>query len=338
MIAEKHLEGIKANKRMQVVWLADLNSSRLTLLKEKFNIPKTTLDYKDILHDKETDAILICTPPNLHKIMCIDGLKAGKHVFIEKPAAMSLAEIDEMIETQKANPGLQVCDCSARHARLQPKYEKVKEIIDSGALGEIYYIHHNSIWRNGRPGIEYHPEAKWFLNKAIAGGGPLFDWGVYDLSFHLGVLGDNLQLEKVNDVMLRSGLDNFDPGENVYDVEEMFAAHFQLTGGVRYFWERGNHANMDVPNETRVYGTLGGVKFGFCSWDAPTVQCYDYDTHGKPRHSEITINMDGHSDDEALINHFADILEGKAQPAMPLERARKHLDIIWKCYQKAEER
>jgi len=336
MIAEKHLKAIKNTARIKTTWLADIAPEKLIKLKEDYGIENVTVDYTKMLNDNTLDAVLICTPPNLHMEMFLKSLMAGKHVFIEKPSAMNMHELNEMIDFQKSFPEQVVCDCSARHSRLQPKYEKVKQIIDSGALGEIYYVHHNSVWRNGRPGIEYHPEAKWFMNKAIAGGGPLFDWGVYDLSFHLGVLGDQLDLVSVQDVMLKSGLDNFDPGGYTYDVEEMFSAHLTLSGGVRFFWERGNHANMDVPNETRIYGTRGGIKLGFCTWDSPIIHFYDYDQEGKARHTEITVDTEGHSDDDALIHHFADLLEGKTQPAMPLELARKHLNIIWECYKKAE--
>jgi predicted dehydrogenase len=337
MIAEKHLKSIGKIRRMEVKWLADIAPARLQKLGEEYGVSEVTTDYRDILADKEVGAVIICTPPNLHKEMFVESLRAGKHVFLEKPAAMNLQEIDEMIEFQKQYPGAIVCDCSARHSRLQPKYNLVKKIISSGALGDIYYIHHNSVWRNGRPGIEYHPEAKWFLNKSIAGGGPLFDWGVYDLSFHLGILDDEYELEAISDVMLKSGLDTFDPGNLIYDVEEMFTVQMKLSNGIRFSWERGNHANMEVPNETRIYGTRAGLKFGYCSWDAPVVHVYDYDKDGKARHTEIAVDGDDYSDDEALIVHFCDLLDGKAKPAMPLELARKHLDIIWKCYQSIRE-
>jgi len=336
MIAEKHLHSIKNIGRLKAKWLTDIVPEKLKKLKKEFGIAEVSDDYKHILEDPEIEAVIICTPPNLHREMFIESIKAGKHVLLEKPAAMNLKELDEMIEVQNAFPDIIVCDCSARHSRLQPKYEVVKQIIESGALGEIYYIHHNSVGRNGRPGIEYNPEAKWFMNKAIAGGGPLFDWGVYDLSFHLGILGDKHDLDFITDVLLKRGLDAYDPGDLVYDVEEMFTLNMRLTGGIKYFWERGNHANVEVPNETRIYGTKGGLKFAYCSWDSPAIQVYDYNKKGKARKKKIKLPMHNHSDDDAIISHFADLLDKKAQPEMPLQLARKHLEIIWKCYEKAE--
>jgi predicted dehydrogenase len=332
MIAEHHIGAIRKTDGLDVTWLAAATQGSLDRVGDRFNIPNRTTHYEEILEDTSVDAVIISTPPSMHKAMFDKCLKAGKHVLLEKPAAISLYEIDEMIELSKMYPDRIVLDCSARHSRLVPKFNKVKEIIDSGALGEIYHIHHQSVNRFGRPGIEYHPTAKWFLNKAIAGGGPLFDWGVYDLSFHLGVLGDKPELKSIKHVSLKSGLDNCDAGTDVFDVEEMFVAMLEFTGGISYYWERAAHANMEAKHETRIYGTKGGIKLAFCSWDAPTINVYDTSKQAQ------TIEVDYSQQDDALalIQHFANVLDKKAEPAMPLHLARKHLDIIYKCYGEAE--
>ncbi len=53
-----------------------------------------------------------------------------------------------------------------------------------------------------------------------------------------------------------------DPETDVYDVEEHLMVNMKLSGGISYYWERGAHAHMEVPNETRIYGTRGGHKTG----------------------------------------------------------------------------
>jgi len=337
MIADRHIENFLKTGKANIRWLADLKPEAIANLTTKHRIPQTTDDYHDILNDPEVDSVVICTPPSSHKQIFLDSVTARKHVLIEKPAAMNLAGIDEMIALAARHPEVKVCDCSARHSRLQPKFRIVKKLIEEGKLGEIYFIHHNSIWRNNRPGIEYHPTAKWFLNREIAGGGPLFDWGVYDLSFHLGILNDLPSLEKVNTVMLKSGLDAFDPGSDRYDVEEHFAANLELSQGIRLYWERGNHANIEIPNETRIYGTRGGIRLGYCSWDKPEIEFYDLENEGKGpgRKTIIPVDMEGHSDEQSLALHWIAVLEGKEKPAMPLKLARKHLSIIFECYGKA---
>ena len=328
MIAEHHIKAIQKTTNLEATWLAAATQESIDRVGNKYNIPKRTTNYIEILEDPQVDAVIICTPPNLHFEMFEKSLIAGKHVLLEKPAAMNVEELDFMIELSKKYPNQKICDCSARHSRLIPKFIKVKEIIESGELGDIYHIHHNAVNRYGRPGIEYHPNAKWFLNKALSGGGPLFDWGVYDLSFHLGILGDKHELNSIKHISLKNGLDNINVGNNIFDVEEMFVAMLEFSNGLSYYWERANHANMNVPNETRIYGTKGGIKLAFCSWDEPTIKLFGMNN------KEETIELDYSEQDDAyaLIKHFADIIDKKAEPAMPLNLARKHIDIINKCY------
>lgn len=336
MIARVHMASLQKTGRANITWLAARKPENLEKVRGEFSIPNKTQNYKDILSDPAVDVILITTPPDLHKEMFIEAVKAGKHVLLEKPMAMSLTEIDEMLKFKANYPRQLAMECSGRHSRLIPKFRKVKEIIHSGALGEVYAIHHNCIGRQGRPGIEYHPSAKWFLNKAIAGGGPLFDWGVYDLSFHLGVLGDLPELESIDSVKLMGGLDEVDPGTDIYDVEEHFMVNMQLSGGIKYYWERGAHANMETANETRIYGTRGGIKLGFNSWDDPWLIFYDLDEKGKARSQKILMDYSQQDDGYALSEHLINVLDGKEDPVISMELARKHMEIIFKCFEKAD--
>jgi predicted dehydrogenase len=335
MIATTHMGNLERTGRAKITWIAARNPENLEHVRAQFRIPGKTHNYREILRDPGVDAVIITTPPYAHKEMFIESVRAGKHVLLEKPMAMNMAEIDEMLEVKAQYPRQVAMECSGRHARLTPRFRKVKEVIDSGQLGKIYAVHHNSIWRQNRPGIEFHPTAKWFLNRKMAGGGPLFDWGVYDLSFHLGVLGDQPELEGIERVSLQYGLDDADPGTDVYDVEEHFTVCMSLTGGITYYWERGAHAHMEVPNETRIYGTRGGIKLGYCSWDDPVIMLYDLDEQGKARERTIEVDMEGHDDGYALVTHFIDVLDGKEEPVISLEQAGKHMEIILRCYDHA---
>jgi len=337
MIARQHLEHLGNTGRADVTWIAAINPRNLETVRADFDIKQKTHDYNDMLNDAAVDAILITTPPHLHKEMFIAAVRAGKHVLLEKPMAILMEDIKEMMAIKKQYPGVIAMECSGRHARLSPKYRKVKEIIDSGALGEIYRIHHNSVARQGRPGIEFHPAAKWFLDRSRAGGGPLFDWGVYDLSFHMGILGDRYELEQIESVVMKHGLDEVDPGTDIYDVEEHFVVNMRLSGNVSYYWERGSHANVEVPNETRIYGTRGGIKLAYCTWDDPVISLYDFDIGGKAREQKIEVDMKNHPNDGyALIDHFIRVLDGVDEPVITLEQAKKQMDIITKCSQFAD--
>jgi len=338
MIAEKHIVALSKTGRALISWVARKDVNKLKDFCTKYLIPNSTGDYREMLKDNSLDAVIITSPPNMHFEMFMDCIKAGKHILLEKPAAFNMEQMTKMLFEAEKHPEVIIMDCSCRHARIQPKYKAVKEIIESGKLGTIYMLHHNCLWRQARGGIEYHPTAKWFLNKAISGGGPLFDWGVYDLSFHLGILNDKPELEKIIAAETFRGLDSVDPGTDIFDIEEHFMVMMKLTNGITYYWERGVNGNVEVPNETRIYGTKGGLKFGFCSWDEPTIEFFDVgnDGKGKARKEIIKVDMSKHKGDEEMFaEHFINVLDGIEPNEMPLNRAAKHLDIIFKAYKAA---
>lgn len=335
MIAEKHIDAFQQTGRVKIKWVARKNAAKLKSFQEKYKISNGTTDYKEVLNDKDVEMVVITTPPQQHHQMFIDALRAGKHVLIEKPLGISQNELKQMVEERQKHPELVVSSCSCRHARLQPKFAKAKEIIDSGKLGDIYFIHHNAVARQSRAGIEYHPTAKWFLNRKIAGGGPLLDWGVYDLSFHLGLLSDKPQLEKICTAFAKSGLDSVDPGTDIYDVEEHFMTVLQFSDNLKYYWERAAHANIEEDNQTRIYGTKGGIKLSYCTWESPEIVFFDVENEGKgkARKEIINVNMESHGgDDYELARHFVELIENKATAMMPVEREQKHLNIIMDIY------
>ena len=336
-IAKAHMGFLQETGRANITWIAARNPENLEKVRSKFDIPNKTHDYHDILKDPAVEVVLIATPPDTHREMFIETLRAGKHVLLEKPMALNMEELEEMMELKSQYPDLIAMDCTARHSRLNPKFKLVKELISSGALGEVYHIHHQSVSRQNRPGIEFHPIAKWFLDKSKAGGGPLFDWGVYDLSFHLGILDDVPELERVESVVLRAGLDDVDAETEIYDVEEHMVVNMKLSGGISYYWERGAHAHMEVPNETRIYGTLGGIKLAYCTWDDPTIIFYDLDEKGKAHETRYTRDCPKEEDGYFLSRHLIDVLDGKAQPVVPLDTAKKHMEMIFQCRQLADQ-
>jgi predicted dehydrogenase len=338
MIAESHIQALSKLPGVKVRWVADINEARLAEIAAKYQPDHTTKDYHQILADPQTDAVIICTPPKMHEKMFAEALQAGKHTLIEKPLTTDLGALERMVAAAAQHPELVISECSARHARLNPKFRVVKELIESGALGEIYFIHHNATTRQGRPGIEYHPGAKWFLNQAIAGGGPFVDWGVYDLSFHLGVLADKPELLGVKAITKRD-LDRADPGTPIADVEEHGVAFLEFSGGLKYYWERAHHVNVEVPHETRIYGTKGGLKFAYLTGESPEITFYDVadEGRGKARKQVITVDVSQHpGDNKALIAAYVEAVRTKGPPPMPLALAAKHLRIILAVYAAAK--
>jgi len=125
------------------------------------------------------DAMVVAVPNDRHGDCACAALKAGKHVLLEKPMAITLEQCDQIIAAESASAGrLQmgfVC-------RSTPTALVAKKWIDAGRFGEIYHIKASLYRRRGIPGL-----GGWFTTKARSGGGPLIDLGVHmiDLSLHL---------------------------------------------------------------------------------------------------------------------------------------------------------
>jgi predicted dehydrogenase len=114
--------------------LAEINSGRLDELKRNLNPATATADYKQLLGNRDIEAVYIsATPESTHYPIARDALAAGKHVFLEKPIAMSLAEADELISTAKQK-GLKFTIGYSQ--RFNAKYAYVRKCIRDGTIGK----------------------------------------------------------------------------------------------------------------------------------------------------------------------------------------------------------
>jgi len=333
MIGDVHVDRLRRDGRAEVTWIAARTERTLREKAEKLRVPNATLDYREALGDRSVDAVVVAAPPHTHLEMAVASLRAGKHLLLEKPMVATRGEMKKLLAEAAKHPQLVVLDCSCRHARLQPKFDFVKKILDSGEIGEVYHLRHRHLMRSTF--IEYNPRGAWALDRAQAGAGPVFDWGVYDLSFHLGLLGDVPQIRKVTS-FVRGGLKVFADKSIHSGVEEHMEAFLELDGGLTYSWERGSGVHMDAPNETRIYGTRGALRFAYCSWDSPEIEVFGLAKGGKETRVTRRVRAPKrHDDNLALTKHFLDcVLEG-AEPRMPLSLAAKHLDILFRVLEGA---
>ena len=124
-------------KGSDVVICSDLSEERLAHMRSLYPKLETTTDYRRVLAHKDVDAVVVATPPETHCKLAIEALRAGKHVFVEKPLALSSAEGATMVaEAEKAARVLLVGHTFVYTAAVN----KIKEVIDSGELGEIFYV------------------------------------------------------------------------------------------------------------------------------------------------------------------------------------------------------
>jgi predicted dehydrogenase len=321
-----HIETIRDDGRAEITWVCDVSDAALEKAQQTGNIENGTRDYHDVLNAPDVDAVIITTPPFAHAEMAVATLRAGKHLLLEKPMAISEEEIDRVLDEAARHPDLVILEGSCRHARLNPKYRYIKSLIQSGKLGEIYHISHRHLGQGTF--IEYNPNALWSMNKALAGGGPLIDWGEYDLSFHLGILDDEPELVKVREAFMIGDLRDLGVQAPVVDVEMHGYALLEFDNGMTYAYERGAGVHNESRNETRIYGTEGGLHFYYTAWEPNAVEYYY--AGDEPHKEELVVDMSAHPehDDIPFIAHFIDCLEGHVTPMMPVTLAAKHLRIL----------
>lgn len=141
-------------------------------------------DATRLLEDPGVDAVFICTPNSLNKSFTVKALKAGKHVFCEKPPAFNAAEVREIIATEEEFSGLKLM--YGLNHRHHDSMKKAKQLIDSGIYGKI-------LWMRGRYGKSVDPsfyDDNWRSRREFAGGGIMMDQGIHMLDLFLMMAGD----------------------------------------------------------------------------------------------------------------------------------------------------
>jgi predicted dehydrogenase len=158
----------------EVRWLCDVDQAARERFATRYPQARVTGDYEELLADPEVEGVVVATPVPTHFPLTRSALAAGKHVFVEKPPAMRGEEMDELVRLANANelvlmPG---------HLLLyHPGIRKLKELIDSGALGDVLCLYGN---RQNLGVIRDYENALWSL-------------GVHDLSVILHLLDEEPQ-------------------------------------------------------------------------------------------------------------------------------------------------
>ena len=150
--------------------LAGRDQSNLDTLAARFGIPKTYTDWREMVHDPAVEAVHIVTPPSCHAEMAVEALKAGKHVFIEKPLATTADDARMILEAASASGKVAGINYVMRY---DPLYEKVQAIRASGWLGELTHIGFENYASDEGLG-----DSHWFWDP-IASGGIFVEHGVH---------------------------------------------------------------------------------------------------------------------------------------------------------------
>lgn len=264
-----HIPSYLKNDGVEIKYFCDIIPERAEKCVEKYGCGKAVFDYHDFLNDPELDAVSVCTHNDLHSVIAIDFLKAGKHVLCEKPAARILSEALEMQKVaHETGKVLNIGVCN----RFNTYVMKIRELIESGELGEVYHVYASFRKHRSIPGIGGD-----FTIKAKSGGGTLIDWGVHFLDLILYCCGDPKPLTASGEAFCKLGKDikNYvytgmwaqDSADmnGTYDVDDSVVGIVRTDGPVVSF----NGAWAQNVGEDEMYidfmGDKAGIRLNYCS-------------------------------------------------------------------------
>jgi predicted dehydrogenase len=164
-------DAAKRSSRTAISACHSKSESKMTAFANKYGgVAKRT--YEDVINDEGIDGVVLTTPNSLHAPQAIAAMENGKHVFVEKPMALSVKDGKEMNRAAKEAGVILVV---GQNARRMARYRKAKELIERGAVGEVILAEANS---SGDVGMRLSPE-KWRWYRKESPGGPLMSFTVH---------------------------------------------------------------------------------------------------------------------------------------------------------------
>ncbi|WP_436927560.1 Gfo/Idh/MocA family protein [Halosimplex amylolyticum] len=281
------------------------------------------------------DIVVIAAPPFVHRDEAIRGLESGRHVLCEKPLAMDVSEAEEMLAAARANDCV-LGSCSCRHYRT-PGTEKVKSLVRDGEIGEPYHVTWVTRGQRGRPGIEYQPESKWFLDSSRSGGGIVMDWGPYEFA----TLDDLFDPEVVDvrHAWTAQPDTDVDPEDVPFDVETHGGATLVYQSdndSVTVTYERASGTHGGARNVTEIEGTEGALRWSWTEVGESTVTLAR-DENGEVVEEQFTVNpVDELGPHERPLVYFDRVVRDGDAPIRTGPDALGSFAVICSIYDAAE--
>ncbi len=178
-----HFPALMKMDNVRIKYACDLIEEKAVDAKEKFpKVENAIVDYHVALQDPEVDAVFVLTPNFAHYTVTMDALRAGKHVFCEKPITVNYKLSCEMAEeANKRGLMLNIGVCNRYHKSV----EMLADMVKNGEFGDVYHVYCSFRAFRSIPGL-----GGPFTTKAQSGGGVLIDWGIHFFDLILYILGE----------------------------------------------------------------------------------------------------------------------------------------------------
>ena len=322
-ISSIHAEALRAYPHAEIRAVASPTAGHAKAFAERFSIPQALTDYKKMLAMPEIEMVVVGVPNDLHHRITLDAAAAGKHVVMEKPFCLNLAEADEMIAAcRKAKVKLMY----AEELCFTPKYVRLKQLLDSGALGKPTLLKQ----------AEKHdgPHAPHFWDVERSGGGVVMDMGCHGIEFFRWML-DRPKVKSVYAHMTTNVHGDKTRGED----NAILILEFE--GGVTAMAEESWTKMGGMDDRAEVHGSQGVAYADLLHGNAIETYSaggYDYavEKAGSTKGWSFTIyeeawNYGFHGE----MAHFVDCVQNDKKPLVTGEDGRAVLEVIFAAYESA---
>lgn len=267
-IAEAHVANYLRCPDVEIVAAADLIPGKAEKFCKDNGIEGIRLypDHKSMIDAEELDAVSVCTYNRTHAECSIYALEHGVNVLLEKPMCVTLEEAVAICKAEKASGKI-------LSIGFQPRFDEnmkmLKKIVQSGELGDIYYIQTGGGRRRGIP----TPYGTSFIEDKTAGIGALADIGCYSLDMVLNAIGYPKPLTVSGYTSAFFGKDpatfeGHPEYAELFSVDDFAAAFVRLEGGIVLDFRISWAMNMDTPGDTIILGTKAGLR-------VPSTECWN---------------------------------------------------------------
>ena len=276
-IAESHIESYLQMPDVQIVAAADWVDGKAEKFMERYGVKGVHFyhDHKELIdNEPDLDAVSVCTFNTQHAAPTIYALEHGVNVLLEKPFTVTLDEAVEVVRAEKKSGKLLSIGFQPRG---DENMKMIKKIVESGALGEIYYIQTGGGRRRGIPNST-------FIEKSTGGIGALGDIGCYSLDMVLNAIGYPKPLTVTGytsnffgtNPMYQYADANHTAEENAarFSVDDFAAAFIRLEGGIILDFRIAWAMHLDTPGDSIIMGTKGSLRI-------PSTDCWNGSVGGE---------------------------------------------------------
>ena len=262
-IAESHVESLKQMPDAKIVAAADLIPGKAEAFFEEYEVPDVRCypNHKAMLDAEDLDAVCVCTYNVAHAECAIYALEKGVNVILEKPMTVTVEEAADIIRAEKKSGKLLSIGFQPR---MDENMQKIKEIVDSGELGKIYYIQTGGGRRRGIPNST-------FIEKKTAGIGALGDIGCYALDMVLNAINypKPLTVSGYKSNFFGTNPKYNNPADAArFDVDDFAAAFVRLEGDIVLDFRIAWAMHIDTPGDSIIFGTEGALRI-------PSTECWN---------------------------------------------------------------